>query len=64
MHLLRGLVAVVAMLLVTGCVLPAALPRASDLELAPGTLLLIGKVELDPPLSPELEQSTHWNVIG
>lgn len=27
-------------------------------------MLIVGKIELDPPLSPELEQKTYWNIVG
>lgn len=27
-------------------------------------MLVIGKIEIHPPFSPELEQTTRWNVLG
>lgn len=47
-----------------GCALPQALPEAGNLQTRANTVVVIGKFELVPPLNPELEQETHWNVIG
>lgn len=50
--------------LIGGCVLPTALPEAIDIGAPPGFMLIVGKIELDPPFSSELEQRMHWNIIG
>lgn len=53
-----------ACLLLQACALPKTLPEATDLKAGAAEVVVIGKVELVPPLDPRLEQKTHWNVIG
>lgn len=52
------------LVLLTSCVLPSTLPSVTDLTPAASNIVVIGKFELSPPLEPELEQATHWNLIG
>lgn len=59
---LAGAVACLAM--IAGCALPTALPMATEVGVPPGSMLIVGRIELDPPFSPELEQKTHWNIVG
>ena len=59
------LTAVAALLLsLGGCALPTALPNATGAGIPAGSMVVVGKIELDPPFSPELEQTTHWNILG
>lgn len=46
------------------CALPQALPPATDLKPGASEVVVIGKIELVPPINPELEQRRHWNAIG
>lgn len=48
----------------TACATPSYLPEATSLTAAADEVIVIGKFELDPPMQPELEQETYWNVIG
>lgn len=45
-----------------GCAGPRALPQAIDLNVAPGEVVIIGKIELVPPLNAHYEQRSYWNV--
>ena len=60
----RNLFAGVAALLLGACALPQALPGSDSLTPPPGHVVIVGKVVLDPPFAPDLEQRTHWNIIG
>lgn len=62
MHWVRGLAVVV--LAITGCALPSSLPTATDLDPPASRVVVIGRFELLPPIIPDLEQQTHWNVVG
>jgi len=46
------------------CSLPQPLPPATDLKAGAAEVVVIGKIELVPPISGEFEQRRHWNVIG
>ena len=46
------------------CSLPQALPPATDLKASTAEVVVIGKIELVPPINAEFEQRRHWNVIG
>lgn len=46
------------------CALPRALPPAGDLAAGAGEVVVIGKIELVPPLDARYEQKSHWNVVG
>lgn len=46
------------------CALPKMLPEATDLRTGDAEVIVIGKIELVPPIDPKYEQKTHWNVIG
>lgn len=56
--------AAVCFLILGGCALPKALPTATESGVPQGHMLIVGKIELDPPFSSELEQSTYWNIVG
>lgn len=58
------LLALAACLLLQACALPRALPEATDLRAGASEVVVIGKIELVPPLDPRHEQRTHWNVVG
>lgn len=46
------------------CSLPQPLPLATDLMAGADEVVVIGKVELVPPINAQFEQERHWNVIG
>lgn len=46
------------------CALPQALPEATALDAGANEVVVIGKIELVPPLDPRFEQRSHWNVVG
>ena len=46
------------------CTLPRSLPATADVKPGESEVVVIGKIELVPPLNPKFEQKTHWNVIG
>lgn len=46
------------------CALPQALPPATDLQPGPAEVVVIGKIELVPPINAEFEQRTYWNAVG
>lgn len=46
------------------CTLPQPLPVAADLKTGASEVVVIGKIELVPPINAEFEQRKHWNVIG
>lgn len=50
-------------LLLQACAMPRALPEATDLRAGNAEVVVIGKIELVPPLDAR-EQKTHWNVVG
>jgi hypothetical protein len=60
---MRTLLAILACLALQACSIPRALPAASDLRVGPSEVVVVGKIELVPPLDP-LEQRTYWNVLG
>ena len=64
MLMIRTAGAAALLALIGGCALPTALPDATEAGVSPGSMLVVGKIELDPPISPEMEQTTHWNVVG
>ncbi|MDP1863486.1 MAG: hypothetical protein Q8K52_06220 [Thiobacillus sp.] len=51
-------------LVLQACTLPQILPTATDLKGGSSEVVVIGKIELVPPISAEFEQRKHWNVIG
>lgn len=61
---MKLLLGVVLGLALQACALPRALPEATDLQVGASEVVVIGKIELVPPLDPRLEQRTHWNVVG
>lgn len=46
----------------TGCVAP--MPEAGYYVYDEERVIVVGKLEIDPPVDVENEQSTQWNVIG
>lgn len=46
------------------CAVPRSLPPAGDLGGGAGEVVVIGKIELVPPIEARLEQKSHWNVVG
>lgn len=46
------------------CALPQPLPPATDLKAGASEVVVIGKIELVPPINPEVEQRRYWNVLG
>jgi hypothetical protein len=61
---MRKLLALALCLALQACAVPRALPEATDLRAADSEVVVIGKIELVPPLDPRFEQRTHWNVVG
>lgn len=59
----RLLALIFPLLLLQACAVPQALPQATDLKAGQGEVVVIGKIELVPPLE-QGEQKSHWNVIG
>lgn len=49
---------------ITGCTLPSAMQKASKLEASTSSVIIVGKIELNPPIDTKYEQKTHWNVLG
>lgn len=52
-----------SVLLLQACAIPQALPQATSLAAGDADVVVIGKIELVPPLEPG-EQKSRWNVIG
>lgn len=61
MNKLLGLIVCLAL---QACSLPRALPPANDFKAGEGEVIVVGKVEVVPPIDPRFEQRTHWNAIG
>ena len=47
-----------------GCVLPSAMEQANSVDNSGSSVVVVGKIEIVPPLDAVYEQKTHWNVIG
>ena len=62
--MLARLFATVIYLALAGCMMPRFVPEATHLSAGPDEVVVIGKFELDPPINIDLEQKTHWNVVG
>ena len=60
---MKKLLALLSCLLLAACAVPHAVPEAADLKAGDGEVVVIGKIELVPPLEKG-EQKSHWNVIG
>jgi len=61
---MKKFLALLFCLALQACTLPRSLPAATDLKPGESDVVVIGKIELVPPLNPKLEQKTHWNVVG
>jgi hypothetical protein len=61
---MKKILALLVCLALQACTLPHSLPAATDLKPGESEVVVIGKIELVPPLNPKFEQRTHWNVIG
>lgn len=61
---MKNTLLIVLGLALQACALPQALPPATDLKAGATDIVVIGKIELVPPISAEFEQRRHWNVIG
>jgi hypothetical protein len=57
------LLPLVLAVLLQACATPRMLPAATELKAGDGDVVVIGKIELVPPLSA-LEQKSHWNAVG
>jgi hypothetical protein len=60
---MRKILALLSCLALQACTLPRSLPEATDLIPGESEVVVIGKIELVPPLNPKFEQKTHWNVF-
>ncbi|WP_019143034.1 hypothetical protein [Noviherbaspirillum massiliense] len=61
---MKAILSLLACLALAACTLPRALPETTDLKADPSEVVVIGKMELIPPIDSEYEQRSHWNVIG
>jgi hypothetical protein len=63
---MKKLAALIFCVALQGCgsLAPNYLPPATDLRATGSEIVVIGKIELVPPLDPALEQKAHWNAIG
>jgi len=61
---MKRLLALLCCMAIQACTLPRALPAATDMKPGESEVVVIGKIELVPPLNPRLEQKTYWNAIG
>lgn len=52
------------LLLAAGCSLPQPLPSVSSLTVPDDSVVVVGKIQLDPAFDTEREQQTYWNVLG
>ena len=46
------------------CTLPRILPAATGLKTGASEVVVIGKIELVPPIHAAFEQRKHWNALG
>lgn len=61
---MKNLAAVLLVLLLQACAVPQTVPQATGLDAgASDVVVVIGKIELVPPLEKG-EQKSHWNVVG
>ena len=44
--------------------MPQFLPPTTELRASAGEVVIIGKVELVPPINAKFEQERHWNAFG
>jgi hypothetical protein len=58
------IILVLLCLVLQACAMPRSLPSATNLDGDDSSVVVIGKIELVPPLDRRLEQKTHWNNIG
>lgn len=61
---MKTILALLFGLALQSCSMPRALPEATDLKSGRSEVVVIGKIELVPPLNAKYEQKTQWNVIG
>ena len=60
---MKKLAGALLLLLLQACAVPHAVPKATGLDAGASDVVVIGKIELVPPLEKG-EQKSHWNVIG
>ena len=60
---MRRLLPLLLCLVLQACAIPQPLPAATDLRPGASEVVVIGKIELVPPLDPR-ESRSHWNAIG
>lgn len=61
---MKALLVAALALALQACAVPQALPEATALDAGADEVVVIGKIELVPPLDPKFEQRSHWNVVG
>jgi hypothetical protein len=61
---MKRILSLLCCLVLAACALPQPLPEVTDLRAGASEVVIIGKIELVPPIDPEFEQRTHWNIIG
>ena len=54
-------VALVCVVSCTACIAP--MPKAKRFAVSADDVIIVGKLEIDPPIDTEHEQKTHWNVL-
>lgn len=65
MRKVRPLLAyIVLATLISSCTFPSTMQKATKIGASPSSVIIVGKIELDPPIDNKLEQRTHWNVVG
>lgn len=60
---MKKVVLLICCLALQAC-MPQFLPPATDLRASAAEVIVIGKVELVPPINSKFEQERHWNVFG
>src|SRR3954471_21193307 len=60
---MKNLAVALLVLLLQACAVPPAVPKATGLDAGASDVIVIGKIELVPPLETG-EQKSHWNVVG
>lgn len=46
------------------CALPRPMPEAESLKTSASEMVVIGKIELVPPINAAFEQRKYWNALG
>jgi hypothetical protein len=64
-HAFAGMaVCVILAVFVAGCSMPYSMPDATRFSPSKSSVIVVGKIEIDPPIDTEFEQNTHWAILG